>query len=244
MSGLFSGWKESRAVNLWTTIRAALSGTAHRCLSLFDRLRGPRLSQTREKWRVASFFGLAVVVHLAAIALGFLHFEQPIETIGFAATGTIETSVEMTLALEESPLPPDIETPVWPPTPPEEYLFTEAKQSPPPVRQTVTKPMVKARSGAAAGGPSVSSARALALSAPWPEYPSAARQNGITGDGVALMMIDSRRGSVTHVSMLKSTGNPSLDDAAMRSFRRWRFRPGSISRLKAPVTFRLTAQLE
>jgi TonB family protein len=228
---------------LKTRICAALSSTAHRCLSLFQRLRGPRLSETREKWRIASFFGLAIVVHLAAIALGFLHFEQPIETIGFAVTGPIETSVEMTLALEESPVPPDIEPPVLPPTPPEEYLFTEAKQSPPPVRQTVTKPIVKSRSGAA-GAPSVSSARALALSAPWPKYPSAARQNGITGDGVALMMIDSRRGSVTHVSMLKSTGNASLDDAAMRSFRRWRFRPGSISRLKAPVTFRLTAQLE
>ena len=224
-------------------ICAALSRAADRCRSLFDRWRGPRLSATREKWRIAGFFGLAVVVHLTVIALGFLHFERPIETIGFAATGTIETSVEMTLALEESIVPPDLETPVLPPTPPEEYLFTEAKESPPPVRQSVTKPIVKARSGAA-GGPNASSARALALSAPWPEYPSAARQNGITGDGVALMMIDSRRGSVTHVSMLKSTGNSSLDDAAIRSFRRWRFRPGSISRLKAPVTFRLTAQLE
>ena len=164
------------------------------------------------------------------------------ETIGFAATGTIETSVEMTFTLEES-VPPDIETPVLPPTPPEEYLFTEAKQDPPPVRQNVTKPIVRPRRGPA-GSPNVSSARAFALSAPWPEYPSVARQNGITGDGVALMMIDPRRGSVTQVSMLKSTGNPSLDDAAMRSFRRWRFRPGSISRLKAPVTFRLTAQLE
>jgi TonB family protein len=241
MSGLFSGWKESLAVNLRTTIRAALSSTAHRCLSLFDRLRGPRLSDTREKWRVAGFVGVAVVVHLAAIALGFLHFEQPIETIGFA--GTIETSVEMTVALEESTIPPDLDTPVLPPTLPEEYLFTEVNPSPPPVRQTVTKPIAKPRSGAA-GSPTLSSARALALSAPWPTYPSAARQNGITGDGVALMMIDPRRGSVTHVSMLKSTGDSSLDDAAVRSFRRWRFRPGSISRLKAPVTFRLTAQLE
>jgi protein TonB len=149
----------------------------------------------------------------------------------------------MTLALDEPSVPPDIETPVLPPTPPEEYLFTEEKQDLPPVQQNVIKPIVKPRR-APAGSPNASSARALALSAPWPEYPSVARQNGITGDGVALMMIDPRRGKVTHVSMLKSTGNSSLDDAAMRSFRRWRFRPGSISRLKAPVTFRLTAQLE
>lgn len=165
------------------------------------------------------------------------------ETIGFAATGTIETAVEMTLALEESTVPPDIETPVLPPILPEEYLFTEAKQDPPPVRQNVTKPIVKPRRGRT-GSPNVSSARALALSAPWPEYPPAALQNGITGDGVALMVIDPRRGSVIQVWMVKSTGNPSLDDAAMRSFRRWRFRPGSVSRLKAPVTFRLTAQMD
>ena len=59
-----------------------------------------------------------------------------------------------------------------------------------------------------------------------------------------MMTVDPIRGSVTHVSMWKSTGNRSLDDAALRSFRRWRFKPGSVSKVKAPVTFRLTAQLE
>ena len=127
-------------------ICAALSSTAHRCFALFDRLRGPRLSETREKWRVAGYFGLAVVVHFAAVALAFLHFEQPIETIGFA--GTIETSVEMTLALEESTVPPDLEPPALPPTPPEEYLFPRRSR----LRlgsANVTKPIVKPRRGAA-----------------------------------------------------------------------------------------------
>jgi len=176
------------------------------------------------------------------IGLGFLDFQQPIETIGALSTGTVEVSVEMTIALEE-PLLPEVEPPVPIPTPVEEYLFTEATQSPPPVPQNVSRPIAKVRRGMAASHLS-SSARALALSAPWPEYPSAARQSGITGDGVAMMTIDPIRGSVTHVSMWKSTGNRYLDDAALRSFRRWRFKPGSISKVKAPVTFRLTAQLE
>lgn len=174
--------------------------------------------------------------------MGFLDFQQPIETIGALSIGVDDVSIEMTIAMEE-PAPPDIETPVPMPAPVEEYLFTEAEQSPPPVSRNVSRPIAKIRRGTA-GSPLSSSARALALSAPWPEYPPAARQNGITGDGVAMMMIDPIRGSVTHVSMWKSTGNRSLDDAALRSFRRWRFKPGSVSKVKAPVTFRLTAQLE
>jgi TonB family protein len=208
---------------LTTTTRAARSGTP-------------------DQRRLACAFGLAIGLHLAAIGLGFLDFQEPIETIGALSTGPIDVSIETTIALEE-PAPPEIETPVPAPTPLEEYLFTEAQQSPPPVPQNVRRPIAKVRRGTA-GSQLSSSARALALSAPWPEYPSVARQNGITGDGVAMMTIDPLRGSVTHVSMSKSTGNRHLDDAALRSFRRWRFKPGSVSRVKAPVTFRLTAQLE
>jgi TonB family protein len=199
-------------------------------------------SATPNKRRIAGAFGLAIGLHFAAIGVGFLDFQQPIETIGALSTGTVEVSMELTVALEE-PVPPDVEPPVPVPTPVEEYLFTEAQQSPPPVPQNVSRPIAKVRRGTA-GSHLSPSARALALSAPWPEYPPAARQNGITGDGVAMMTIDPSRGSVTHVSMWKSTGNRYLDDAALRSFRRWRFKPGSISRVKAPVTFRLTAQLE
>jgi protein TonB len=139
--------------------------------------------------------------------------------------------------------PPEFDPPAPVPPPVEEYLFTEVRSSPPPTRHNVAKPIAQVRRGRS-GSSSFSSALALALNAPLPEYPSAARQNGITGDGIAVMTVDRVRGSVTHVSMWKSTGNASLDDAAVRSFRRWRFRPGSVSKVKAPVTFRLTAQLE
>jgi len=159
------------------------------------------------------------------------------------APGTVEVSVETESPLDDAVPPPDIEPPALAPTPVEEYLFTEAISTPPPVRQTVSKPIARVQSGKS-GSPSLSSAIALALSAPWPEYPADARQNKITGDGIAVMTIDRMRGSVTHVSMAKSTGNSSLDNATLRSFRRWRFKPGSVSKVRAPVTFRLTAQLE
>jgi TonB family protein len=186
--------------------------------------------------------GVAIVLHLGAISLGFLRFSYPHETIGAVSTGAVEVSIEIAAAAADKVMPPPDIDPAPAPTPLEDYLFAEVRKSPPPSRQDVNKPIVKVRSGTS-GSVSSSSARALALNAPWPEYPSAARQNKITGDGIAMMTIDPR-GSVTHVSMWKSTGNPSLDDAALRSFRRWRFKPGSVSRVKAPVTFRLTAQLE
>ena len=199
------------------------------------------LSAAGEKWRIGAALGCAIVAHLVALLLGFLPYQQPHETIGAVFRGAVEVSMEMAAAVDEVMPPLDIDrSPVPPPL--EDYLFTEPRNSPPPVRQDVSKPIARVRSGTS-GSPSSSSARALALNAPWPEYPSTARQNKITGDGVAMMTIDSR-GSVTHVSMWKSTGDPSLDDAALRSFRRWRFKPGSVSRVKAPVTFRLTAQLE
>jgi len=54
------------------------------------------------------------------------------------------------------------------------------------------------------------------------------------------MTIDPGTGSVMNVAMVKSTGNPFLDHAALAGFRRWRFRAGTISSVTCPVTFTLT----
>ena len=197
---------------------------------------------TRAKWRIGGAFGLAVLVHLVAVSLGAFRYLQPAEIIVGAAPGAVEVMIRAAFADESVP-PPEIHPPAPPPPPLEEYLFTEARETPPPARQNVAQPIAQVRRGRS-GSASFSSALALALNAPLPEYPSAARENRITGDGIAVMTVDRNRGSVTHVSMWKSTGNSSLDDAALRSFRRWRFKPGSVSKVKAPVTFRLTAQLD
>lgn len=87
---------------------------------------------------------------------------------------------------------------------------------------------------------SLSSAKVFALSAPRPQYPYEARRQKITGDGIALMTIDPGTGNVVDVTMSKSTGNVFLDNAAVTGFRRWRFKPGTLSSLTCPVTFTLT----
>jgi TonB family protein len=79
----------------------------------------------------------------------------------------------------------------------------------------------------------------LAVSAPRPEYPYEARRQKITGSGVVTMTVDSITGKVRGVSMVKSTGNLFLDNAALSGFRRWRFKPGTASSVTCPITFTL-----
>ena len=81
------------------------------------------------------------------------------------------------------------------------------------------------------------SAEEVAISAPRPEYPYDARRHKITGSGVVVFIVDPKSGSVTNAVMAQSTGSPILDNAALRAFRRWRFKPGTATRLKSPITF-------
>lgn len=86
----------------------------------------------------------------------------------------------------------------------------------------------------------LSSARVFAVSAPRPEYPYEARRQRITGDGIAVMTIDPGTGNVIQVTMAKSTGSEFLDNAVVTGFKRWRFKPGSVSSVTCPVTFTLS----
>lgn len=70
-----------------------------------------------------------------------------------------------------------------------------------------------------------------------PEYPRQARENGLMGKGVAVLKVDPATGRVTSVSMVKSTGHEILDNAALRAFRQWRYRPGGITTFEIPIQF-------
>jgi TonB family protein len=47
-------------------------------------------------------------------------------------------------------------------------------------------------------------------------------------------------GSVESVRVLKTTGYGILDEAAIRGFGRWRFRPHGIKFVRMPVQYRMT----
>lgn len=84
---------------------------------------------------------------------------------------------------------------------------------------------------------SIAAAQAMAVSAPLPEYPYEAKHANITGSGVCLMLVDIASGTVTNATMTQSTGNRVLDKVTTETFRRWRFKPGSVSQVRVPVTY-------
>jgi TonB family protein len=80
-------------------------------------------------------------------------------------------------------------------------------------------------------------AKALAVYAPPPQYPYEARSRHITGSGVCVLTVDRRSGNVTFASMAQSIGSPILDIAATSAFRQWRFKPGTVAKVRMPITF-------
>jgi len=195
------------------------------------------LYQSGHKWRFGAALAAAVVIHLAAISLANVHRTE-------AATPQNAFNDPTIIEVEVSPPsdpPVDLSDPL-PTPPPADLSFQEEKSTPPPVRQQVQKftPFVKPKSNATTGSLNLSLAKVLAINAPRPEYPYEARRQKITGDGIVLMTIDPVTGYVTGVTLSKSTGSPFLDNAALSGFKRWRFRPGTVSSVTCPVTFTLT----
>jgi TonB family protein len=68
---------------------------------------------------------------------------------------------------------------------------------------------------------------------------SAAKHHFITGSGRILIEVEPKSGRVIHVRMAKSTGNAILDEAAVNSFLKAHFKPGTAPRFEVPISFRL-----
>ena len=191
------------------------------------------LYQSGPKWRFGAAVAIAVLFHVAAI--------------GFATTQRVEQKParpagdpEIIFEPEQTPVDHQSEvTEPLPTLPVIDRTFIEPVAIPPPVHRQITKvmPVTRSQTTAISRSTSLSSAKVFALFAPRPQYPYEARRQKITGDGIAFMIIDPTTGNVTDVTMSKSTGNSFLDNAAVTGFRRWRFKPGTVSSATCPVTF-------
>ncbi len=88
--------------------------------------------------------------------------------------------------------------------------------------------------------PAKGEVRAFGVYTPRPTYPYEARASHLQGSGVAILTIDPATGNVTTAVMAVSTGVKILDEAAVSTFSQWRFRPGTVKKVRIPITFFLS----
>jgi hypothetical protein len=75
--------------------------------------------------------------------------------------------------------------------------------------------------------------------APHPEVPNSPDIKGRRphGHGVFLIRFDPKTGQAVSVEVEKSTRDKRLDQAMVRSFMRWRCKPGTYTKVRVPVSY-------
>jgi TonB family protein len=178
---------------------------------------------------------LARAQELAPATLGELSKKAEATPTPNRAKPRSKGSVEISAATpNEKPAPPVEQTP-----PPEELATpaaTAEKKEPRVRKRAIVRP--KTPEFPSATPTSLSAAKAMAISAPLPGYPYEARRAHVPGNGVCLITVDTTSGNVTSATMTKSTGNALLDKITTDTFGRWRFKPGTVSQVQVPITYR------
>lgn len=209
---------------------------------------GPLLYKAQPRWQMIVAIGAALALHaLAAVIAGIKPVEE-VEDYSDIPEAVAEVAFEEQQAPPEPTPEPMEEEPIIdepPPTPLEEPEFVDERPTPTPKprstpRERPIAPIQRPKPSGPVGTMSMSSARVNAISSPRPEYPYEARRMRATGSGVCVMTVDTSTGAVTSAVMAQSTGNAILDNAALSAFRRWRFRPGTVSKVRTPITFTMT----
>src|SRR5437764_5993614 len=189
----------------------------------------PLIYRPPPRWYFWTALGAALAIHATAVALSQRH-----EAAAVDLPPQPPQVIEATLAPPEStPSPEDIPLPEPPPPPDIKPEFVEERTPPPRPPPAAQQKFVPVK----AAEMSMSRAKALAISAPRPPYPYEARAKRITGSGVIVIDVDSGSGNVTDACVTQSTGSPILDNAALSAFRLWRFRPGTVSKVRTPIKF-------
>jgi protein TonB len=199
----------------------------------------PLLYRPPPRWQWWAAFGGAVAIHLTAVALAQKREPPPVD-LSDIPTAVVVATLE---APEEQPTPPPEDIPLPEPPPPPEIKPEYVEEATPPPKQPKAQKIAPIKAPQQAGRPgtmSISGAKALATYAPKPQYPYEARAHHIMGSGVCVVDVDPGSGSVTSATMAQSIGNPILDNAAVSAFRQWRFKAGSVSKVKIPITYTMT----
>ena len=202
----------------------------------------PLLSTARPRLRIVFALVLSALLHGAAIAVASLH--RP--TLPADFTTEPDSPPDITVDFDEPPSPdvspldlPDLPPPPIPDAPP---MFSDV-ELPAVSKESAKQPPIPKKPPHPSARQGTPSARARALHAPLPEYPYEARRARITGNGLAILTLDSATGRVLEVTMAQSTGSAVLDKAACAGLKRWRFRPGSPAQVRCPITYTLTGAM-
>ena len=84
---------------------------------------------------------------------------------------------------------------------------------------------------------SLSVAQSMAISAPLPEYSYEVKRRNLSGSGVCVVTVDPATGIVSDARMYQSTGNMILDKLTIQTFKSWRFKPGTVSQVRVPISY-------
>jgi len=141
-------------------------------------------------------------------------------------------------------MPPPAQKPA---TPTEQAPSTEEPAAVAPPHERKTRPRKRVRSAPAVQreAPSISAPVAMSLSvaqsmastAPLPEYSYEMKRRNLSGSGTCVVTVDTATGTVTDATMSQSTGSPLLDKLTIQTFKSWRFKPGSVSQVRIPISY-------
>jgi TonB family protein len=84
---------------------------------------------------------------------------------------------------------------------------------------------------------SLSVAQSMAITAPLPDYTYEMKRRNLSGSGICVVTVDPATGAVTSANMFQSTGSPLLDKLTTQTFKSWRFKPGTLSQVRIPITY-------
>ena len=77
----------------------------------------------------------------------------------------------------------------------------------------------------------------MAMTAPLPDYTYEMKRRNLTGSGTCVVTVDTSTGTVTNATMFQSTGSPLLDKLTLQTFKSWRFKPGTVSEVRVPISY-------
>jgi TonB family protein len=81
------------------------------------------------------------------------------------------------------------------------------------------------------------SPNAKLLAAPRPVKTGEASSRHLAGAGIFVLQLDMATGRVKSIAIQKSTGQPMLDECAVKTLRQWRAAPGTVRTNTLPIIF-------